>query len=297
MTKRAFLLAAMAACYCLPSWADTYSFAAVKNAGITAEDIASAQYGYTDSTLLSSTAVATASGVGNAAKAQTLPGVNRIGVSNSIAVTDEYIRKTGVGGPFAIALSAWTDDFVVTGGAGSGTALVSVNVTGQFGEGYGSGGGYRMWLTNPQELRSEVTEYLSTDPTAWLNETIDQPVDGGETLILSYQANVLKPGYTDPGLSLPGGSPFGGVFTAQIQFKYGEAFSLASVLFGSANDFGSLSAMNSAHFGISVLDNAGASIAATSGTAYAAAVPEPLTSTLMLSGLAALALAARKSRR
>lgn len=298
MTPRTLLLVAMAACYGAPAWADTYSFAAVKDAGVSAEDIINGQYAYTDSTFLSSAGMATASGAGNAAKAQASYGVNRVGVSNSIAVTDEHIRETGIGGPFAIAMSAWTDDFVVTGGTGAGTALISVRVTGRFGDGYGSSGGYGMWLSTPEALRSEVTEFLRTDPTAWLIETLDEPEDGDETLIVSYLANVLKPGHTDPGLSLPGGSSFGGVFTAEIQFRYGEPFSLASVLFGSANDFGSLSAMDSAHFGISVPKNANAIVVSSSGTVYAAAVPEPVTPALMVSGLAViLAFAARKDRR
>lgn len=291
------LLAAVAALHSLPAWADTYSFAAVKDAGISAEDLANAQYGYTDKAFLNNTAIAAASGAGNAAKAQSLLGVNRIEVSNSIAVTDEVIRQTGIGGPFAIALSAWTDDFVITGGTGAGKVLLSVNITGRFGEGYGSSGGYGLWLSTPAELRSEVTEFLNTDPTAWLADTIDQPEDGGETLKVAYLANVLKPGHTDPGLSLPGGSPFGGLFTTEIEFTYGEAFSIASVMFGSANDFGSLSAMNSAHFGISVLDNVGASITTSSGTAYAAAVPEPQTLTMMLAGMGVLVACARRRNR
>lgn len=292
------LLAAVAALHSLPAWADTYSFAAVKDAGISAEDLANAQYGYTDKAFLNNTGLASASGVGNAAKAQSELGVNRIEVSNSIAVTDEGIRQTGIGGPFAIALSAWTDDFVITGGTGTGKVLLSVNITGRFGEGYGSSGGYGLWLSTPAELRSEVTEFLNTDPTAWLAETIDDPEDGGEILKVGYLANVLKPGHTDPGVSLPGGSPFGGLFTTEIDFTYGEAFSIASVMFGSANDFGSLSAMNSAHFGISVLDNVGASITTTSGTAYAAAVPEPQTLAMLLAGVVVLvACAGRRSWR
>jgi len=295
--KLTTVLAAVSALHCLPVWADTYSFAAVKDAGISAEDLASAQYGYTDKAFLNNTGIAAASGLGNAAKAQAPLGVNRIEVSNAIAVTDEDIRQTGIGGPFAIALSAWTDDFVVTGGTGAGKALISVNITGRFGEGYGSSGGYGLWLSTPAELRSEVTEFLNTDPTAWLADTIDQPEDGGETLKVAYLANVLKPGHTDPGLSLPGGSPFGGLFTTEIAFNYGEAFSIASVLFGAANDFGSLSAMNSAHFGISVLDNLGASITTSSGTAYAAAVPEPQTPAMLLAGVAVVVACVRRRNR
>lgn len=120
----------------LPAWADTYSFAAVKDAGVSAGDVASGQYGYSDATLVDDSSVAVAAGPGNAARAQTLPGVNRVEVSNSLPVSDESIRQTGLGGPFAIALSGWTDDFVITGGTGAGTARVSVNVTGRFGLGW-----------------------------------------------------------------------------------------------------------------------------------------------------------------
>ncbi|CAH0352517.1 PEP-CTERM sorting domain-containing protein [Aquabacterium sp. CECT 9606] len=290
--KIPFLIAAVAAMHCLPSWADTYSFAAVKDAGVSASDVLQAQYNYTDAAFLSNTGLASASGNGNAAKAQALPGVNRIEVANTVPVTDEFIRQTGIGGPFAIALSAWTDNFLITGGTGSGTVKISANVTGRFGQGYGSGGGYGLWLSTPDELRTEVTEFLSTDPTAWLLETIDEPEDGGETLMLSYLANVLKPGHTDPGLLVAPGSQFGGVFTTEVPFTYGESFSIASVLFGFANDTGSLSAMNSAHFGISVLNNAGAIVTTGSGMVYTAAVPEPQTQAMLLAGLAVLAFTA-----
>ncbi|MBI5333946.1 MAG: hypothetical protein HZB72_05060 [Burkholderiales bacterium] len=294
--KSSWVLAALAALHALPAWADTYSFAAVKDAGVSAADVAAGRYGYTDATLLADTSVAGAAGTGNAARAQTLPGVNRVEVSNSVAVSDEHIRQTGLGGPFAVALSGWTDDFTITGGSGAGTARLSINLTGRFGLGYGSSGGYGMWVATPQVIRTEVAEFLAVDPTTWLLETVDDPEGDDETLVMSYLANVLKPGQTDDGLSLPGGSEFGGVLTAEIPFVYGQAFAIASALFGFANDFGSLSAMNSAHFGISVLDNEAASITTASGAAYAAAVPEPQVAALLLAGLAVLGGAAARGR-
>lgn len=281
----------------MPTLADTYSFAAVKDSGVSAADLAISNYNYTDEMFVSNTSLASSAGNGNLAQAQTLPGVNRIEVSNSISVTDEAIRQNGIGGPFAISLSGWTDNFVITGGTGLGSALVSVNVTGQFGNGYGGGGGYGMWYSSPTELQSEVVQFLSADPTSWLIETIDEPVDGGEILILSYLANVLAPGYTDPGLMLPPGSQFGGLLSTTINFIYGEEFSLASVLFGFANDTGSLSAMNSAHFGITVLNNPLAQVETGSGTVYAEAVPEPETWAMLLAGLGLVGFAARRRER
>ena len=68
------------------------------------------------------------------------------------------------------------------------------------------------------------------------------------------------------------------------------------MLYGLANDFGSLSAMNSAHFGFSVLGNADAVVTTVSGTVYTAAVPEPQTMALWLLGLAGLVLTAQASR-
>jgi hypothetical protein len=287
------LIAALVALPCLPTWADTYSFVGVKDSGVSASDVLDARYGYTDSVFRADTDLATASGDGNLARAQTGAGVNRIEVSNSRLVTDEHIRDTGIGGPFAIALSGWTDEFTITGGTGVGKALVSVNVTGRFGEGFGSGGGYGLWLGSPEGIRSEVTEFLATDPTAWILETVDAPDDGDETLLVGYLANVLKEGHTDPGLSLPPGSDFGGLFTREVQFTYGESFAMASVLYGFANDTGSLSAMNSAHFGISVIDNGNALIASRSNAAYAAAVPEPASLSLILAGGLALMVRGR----
>lgn len=286
--KTSVLIAAFAALQSLPSWADTYSFAAVKNAGISATDVLAARYDYTDATFLSDSGRATASGDGNHAGAQTLPGINRIEVSNTRLVTDENIRESGIGGPFAIALSGWTDEFTITGGNGPGKALISVNVSGKFGLGFGSGGGYGLWLGTPENVRAEVVEFLRTDPTAWIVETVDDPEDGGETLLIGYLANVLKPGHTDPGLSLAPGSDFGGLFTQEINFVYGESFAIASALYGFANDTGALSAMNSVHFGFSVLNNSNALVNTSSHVAYAAAVPEPATAPLALAGLAAL---------
>ena len=274
--------------------ADTYSFAGVKDSGVSAADLAISNYNYTDEMFVSNTSLASSAGNGNLAQAQTLPGVNRIEVSNSIPVTDEAMRQTGIGGPFAISLSGWTDNFVITGGTGLGSALISVNVTGQFGNGYGAGGGYGMWLSTPAELQSEVIQFLSTDPTSWLIETIVEPEDGGESLILSYLANVLAPGYTDPGLMLQPGSQFGGLLTTTFNFTYGEQFSLASVLYGFANDTGSLSAMNSAHFGITVLNNPLAQVQTDSGAVYAQAVPEAETWTMLLAGLGLVGFAATR---
>jgi hypothetical protein len=274
--------------------ADTYSFAGVKNSGVSAADFAISNYNYTDEMFVSDTSLASAAGNGNLARAQTLPGVNRIEVSNSIPVTDEFIRQTGIGGPFAMSVSGWTENFMVTGGTGLGTALISVNVTGQFGNGYGAEGGYGMWLSTPAELQNEVVQFLSTDPITWVIETIDDPEDGGESLILSYLANVLAPPFTEPGLMLPPGSLFGGRLSTTINFTYGEQFSLASVLYGFANDTGSLSAMNSADFGITVLNNPLAQVQTDSGAVYAQAVPEAETWTMLLAGLGLVGFAATR---
>jgi hypothetical protein len=70
-----------------------------------------------------------------------------------------------------------------------------------------------------------------------------------------------------------------------------------SMLAGFAHDFGSLSAMQSAVFGLTVEGNTGAAIQTASGTTYPlAAVPEPETYALFLAGLGLLAVATRRAR-
>lgn len=288
-------LAALTFCFCgMPALAETYAYAAVKDAGVSAQNLALGNYEFVDESLALNGALASAQGPGNIAQAQTLPGVNRVSVSNSAWVSDEELRETGWGGPFAVGMSIWTDEFTITGGTGVGRATVSVNVTGQFGSGVGAQGGYGLWMATPSDLQRERDELLRADPLTWLGGVLDDPEDVGVTNVLSYQAWVPTPGYFEPGyLTAAPNSLFGGTFVATIDFIYGQPFWIASGLYGFANDTGSLSAMNSAHFGVSVQGNAGAQILSLSGASYAAAVPEPTSWVLLVVGLAMLGWTSR----
>lgn len=283
-------LAALTCClHGMPAQAETYAFAAVKDSGVSAQDLALGNHEFSDESLVWNGGLASAQGLGNVAQAQTLQGVNKMAVSNSTWVSDEGFRETGWGGPFAVAMSIWRDDFTITGGSGVGRATVSVNVTGQFGGGVGAQGGYGLWRATPSDLQRERDELLRADPLAWLEGVLDEPEDVGVEVVLSYLAWVPTPGYSEPGylVAQPNGS-FGGTLVATINFVYGQPFSIASGLYGFANDTGSLSAMNSAHFGISVQGNADAQILSLSGTNYAAAVPEPAGWAALIAGLAML---------
>ncbi len=273
----------------MPALAETYAYAAVKDAGVSAQNLALGNHEFGDESLALNGELASAQGRGNIAQAQTLFGVNRVSVSNSIWVSDEYLRETGWGGPLAVGMSIWTDEFTITGGTGVGRAKVSVNVTGWFGGGVGAQGGYGLWTATPSDLQRERDELLRADPLTWLGGVLDDPEDVGVAKVLSYQAWVPAPGYSEPGfLIAQPNSLFGGTFVATIEFVYGQPFWMASGLYGFANDTGSLSAMNSAHFGITVQGDAGAQILSSSGTSYAAAVPEPANWVLLVVGLAVL---------
>lgn len=273
--------------------ADVYSFVGTKNAGVAAADVAIYNFEFSHQASTSSTglmvsdlqAVLGASAPESEAQAQTLQGVNRISVLNDAPVSDEYIRETGIGGPFSLALSVWSDGFVMTGGSGFGTAEVSTTITGQFG-GLGAGGEYSLFYASATDLSN-----LQSDPIAYLFTHLDN----GPSAILTLTQNVVDSSRFTEQNNFPPGSSFGGTLTGTVNFTYGETFYLVSMLAGFANDTGSLSALNSAEFGISVAGNPGAQITSSTAAIYPlAAVPEPETYAMMLVGLGLVGFAARR---
>jgi hypothetical protein len=214
------------------------------------------------------------------AKAQTLYGVNRVFASSSTAVDNEGFRQTGIGGPFALASSIWADTFTISGGQGAGQATVSATVTGQFGSGYGAAGVYVLAVVTEEQLNSIVDDpYLAELPST----------------ILYLSQHTLAPGFEDEGERLAPGSAFGRVLTGMLPFVYDQPFMVVSLMLAGANDFGELSAMNSADFGIT-LPGAGASLITESGATYPLAVPEPETYALFVAGLALLTTVTRRRR-
>lgn len=259
--------------------AELLSFAAVRGSSVPLEDYLAGTISFEDSVLLDDTDIAPAGIPTGSAKAQTVYGVNRVGVLNTAPVDDETLRQVSIGGPFVVAASLWADRITIGGGSGSGTAAVSADITGQFGDGYGSNGIYVLLAMTDAQLASI------------LDAPVDFVLQGAPapdfTEILRLEQSVIAPQFQDPGERLEPGSAFGRTLIGSLDFAYDEPFWLVSVLAGFANDFGELDAFNSAHFGFTV--PAGARVDTTSGTIYqAAVVPVPASAALLISGFAAL---------
>lgn len=244
--------------------------------------------GYYDQVqFLNGTGVAVASTINGSARAQSDYGVNRVEAASFAPVDDELLRQTSIGGPFADAFSVWADRFVVQGGTGVGTLSVSAIVSGQFGAQPGGFGFYDLMVVDSGDAAADARAVAA----------ILRDESGPDTLlatsVLSLAQEVPAPGFTTDVEALTPGAAFGRVLAGQVTFTYGRPFYLVSVLGASANDFGSLSAFNSAHFGITA--PTGAAIVSDAGVNYAAAVPEP--STALMALVACLGLAGWRSRR
>lgn len=244
--------------------------------------------GYYDQVqFLNGTGVAAAVTVNGSARAQSDYGVNRVEAASFAPVDNELLRQTSIGGPFADAFSVWADRFVVQGGTGVGTLSVSTIVSGQFGAQPGGFGFYDLMVVDSGDADADARAVAA----------VLRDESGPDTLlatsVLSLAQEVLAPGFTTDVEALAPGAAFGRVLAGQVTFTYGRPFYLISVLGASANDFGSLSAFNSAHFGITA--PTGAAIVSDAGVNYAAAVPEP--STALMALVACLGLAGWRSRR
>lgn len=270
------------------SHAEVISFAAVRDSSLPLDQYVNGNYSYTLSESRIDSGIASVAIATGDAMSQTALGLNKVAVENNAQVDDEFLRSVSIGGPFAVAISAWADQFTIIGGSGEDTAKVSVSITGEFGPkpepSYGAGGSYYLFVADS----NQIANLLSSPFEFLVNNDLSSSV-------LSLEQNVLKPGYTDPGESLPPDSLFGGTLTGNIAFSYGEPFYLVSVLAGSANDYGILNAFNSAHFGISSPTDA--VITTGSGTIYAAAVPEPDAIVLFAGGLVILTFVTRHRRK
>ncbi len=221
------------------------------------------------------------------ARAQSDYGVNRVEAASFAPVDDALLRQTSIGGPFADAFSVWADRFVVQGATGIGTLSVSAAVSGRFGTQPGGFGFYNLMLVDSGDAAADANTVAA----------ILRDESGPNTLsavsVLSLAQEVPAPGFGTDAEPLAPGAAFGRVLGGQITFTYGRPFYLISVLGASANDFGSLSAFNSAHFGIT--GPSGAVIVSDAGVSYAAAVPEPATALMAL--VACLGLAGWRSRK
>jgi hypothetical protein len=273
LRKRTAFIAACVTFCTSAAQSDTLSFAAVRDSSLPLNEYLTQSYTYTTSQVRSDGLLVSVGTTSGAAAAQTAPGVNRVAVESLVAVDDERLRQESIGGPFSVSVSAWTDRFTINGGVGRGTALVSASITGQFGPkpdpSYGGGGRYSLFVADSSQIAA-----LFSKPFEFVVNT------DLSSAVLSLNQNVLKPGTTDSGESLPPQSPFGRQLTGSLDFTYGESFYLVSVLTGYANDFGVLNALNSAHFGINA--PVGSTLSADSGFVYASAVPEPASWVLLV---------------
>lgn len=220
---------------------------------------------------------------GTEARAQTLPGVNRVESRNLLPVDDEDLRASSIGGPFSIGLSVWSDVFTLQGGSGAGSLSVSATIDGQFGNGFGASGDYLLLRMTP----AEAAAFLQDPISILFGEQAGM-------VVLGLSQNTFDPRFSESGERLPPGSAFGGTRVGELAFVYGESFALVSVLLAGANDQGSLVSFNSARFGISAPDSA--SIGTASGFVYASAVPEPGTWLMLTLGLLAVATSVLRRR-
>lgn len=286
-----FAFSAVIGLWAVPASAQTLSLAGVRNSSLPQALYDSGTIftpGYYDQVQVQNgTGLAAASTVNGAARAQSDYGVNRVAAASFAPVDDESLRQTSIGGPFTDAFSVWADRFVVQGGSGVGSLSVSAIVSGQFGAQPGGFGFYDLMVVDSGDAVADARTVAA----------ILRDESGPDTLsavsVLSLAQEVPAPGLGTDVESLAPGAAFGRVLGGEITFTYGRPFYLISVLGASANDFGSLSAFNSAHFGITA--PMGAAIASDAGVSYAAAVPEPSTALMALVGC--LGLAVRRSRK
>jgi len=180
----------------------------------------------------------------------------------------------------ANALSLWFDKFTVTGGSGSGSARVSATVTATIQDDFKARGLYYLLKLTPEQLmdiQSRSPESLATD---YFTSGIPS------SMVVISARRTESNGPVNVNATLKG----------TLSFEYDQPFYLASMLMVEAQEMGAISAINSVHFGLSLVDPL-ASYDSDSNTVYAASVPEPETYALILAGLGVVAVGARRQRR
>lgn len=170
------------------------------------------------------------------------------------------------------AISAWSDQFTISGGAGSGTALVSTDLSGSFATEYFSAYSYALVLSDNPLLPDDIFSFLNSGI----------PPVGSSLLLGTYGDNETQSG------------PVRVLLNSSFDFNYDSPFFLTGLLVVGASDSGEVDFSSTAEFGITPAS--GGQVNALSGTAYnsAQAVPEPGTWAMLLASLGLLGLWLRR---
>lgn len=210
---------------------------------------------------------------GNSASAQ----IDSAGGSSAFALTGYGVNQAYAGAvnpPGGLeqigALSVWSDVFQAGGGSGTGSAQVSVVLNGSFTDRYYSASIYTLFQSDAPLLPDDLFNYLETGI----------PPQGITPILFAFGDSDTTPG------------PVQIVLSGNIHFTYGSDYYLTSILMVGASDSGEASFAQSADFGITL--TSGGEISTASGTAYAAAVPEPETWAMLLAGAGLITLRLRR---
>lgn len=180
----------------------------------------------------------------------------------------------------ANALSLWFDKFTMTGGSGSGSARVSATVTATIQDDFKARGLYYLLKLTPEQL----LDIQSRSPESLATEYFTSGIPSSMVVISARRTESNGP--VNVNATLKG----------TLAFEYDQPFYLASMLMVEAQEMGAISAINSVHFGLSLVDPL-ASYDSDSNTVYAAFVPEPETYALILAGLGMVAAGVRRQRK
>ena len=205
------------------------------------------------------------------------------GLGNAQAIADFSSAETSLGinraaargnesATYFGAVSAWSDEFTVTGSSGTGSANVSATIDGLFGASPYAMGGYVLLKSADVLSPEQIYSFLGSG------------LPGGvEVVMWGAGDSVSNPGAVHT------------VLTGVVNFEYETPFYLTSILGVAATGTGSADFSHTAQFGITL--NGPGELSPLSGTAYmAAAVPEAREWALMLTGLGLIGLQARRRR-
>lgn len=193
--------------------------------------------------------------------------------------------------PHADVQSTWTDTFVITGGTGTGTANIVIDIHGHAESRYGANG--TIWYGNAS------FDQFGTNGAGFAQYGLDILYDSLPPGLDPEYNNPIRweQSYSQP--SLPdfvtevGGVPIE-TLTGSFVFEYGVPFALTSSLTLSGSNQITIDFAHTVDV-VGFEFAAGGSVASGSGHVYAV-IPEPSTTSLVLAGLLTLGLRSRQQR-